>query len=72
MRLQPRFAHAHFHFDRNLQVDRVLHFVFDDGSHGFLFWFVKIKDELVVDLEQHARFEFPGVQFLVDVHGSGG
>jgi len=50
---EPVRSGTHIHHQRNVQYDGGRHFAVNNGPQGCLLGCRKLKDELVVDLEQH-------------------
>jgi hypothetical protein len=66
MRFQPRLTDAGFDFDGHFQFNRVFHSLLNEREDFFLFGFVEIEHQFVVNLQQHARAEFSPRESGVD------
>jgi hypothetical protein len=68
MRLQPSLPHPHLHLNRHIQRNRVFHLLLDQRQHFIFLRLHEIKNQLVMHLQKHFRFQFSPDQFIVNVN----
>src|SRR5271165_7093231 len=70
LQIPPIRSHAEIHLQRDLELEDVFHLLYDQRLHYIEFGFGDFEHQLVVHLQQHARFEVALAQFLIDAnHG---
>src|ERR1043165_7187724 len=71
MGLEPVLAASNIDDDRKAKIDGGFHLLFNDASHVVFFGLEEIKQEFIVNLQQHSRLPAVSAELSMNVrHGN--